>query len=256
VSIDPTEAAGALAAAKVAGDVAKALVIDPAKDVAQDHIKEWMRERILPYVERILPLGKAALLAADDADAKLAGVPVEKRVPPDPVVAKGVIEALQTRYEDRELREMFANLLANAMHIDHASEAHPAFVEVIRQMSAEDARLFRWLADRGSAVREEASGDATEEAFGRQVNDAKAQIAAETGLVTRGLVDRGLSSLERLGLIRVEALPMRIGRDPIDPGNIVIRALTPEWTIALTTFGAAFAHVCTELAFAAKDDRA
>lgn len=45
----------------------------------------------------------------------------------------------------KELRDMFANLLATAMNIDTKEQAHPSFVEVIKCMNPLEAIIFNKL---------------------------------------------------------------------------------------------------------------
>lgn len=71
------------------------------------------------------------------------GVPAENVVTPNPDVAVPAFEAL--RYS--KLRENFANLLATAMNSESADVAHPAFVEILKQLSVDEARILRVLSD-------------------------------------------------------------------------------------------------------------
>ncbi len=48
--------------------------------------------------------------------------------------------------EESELREMYANLLASAMDKNTAGEAHPSFVTVIQQLTADEARIISHIA--------------------------------------------------------------------------------------------------------------
>ena len=71
------------------------------------------------------------------------GVPVENVVTPNPDVAVPAFEAL--RYS--KLRENFANLLATAMNSSSADTAHPSFVEILKQLSTDEAKILRVLSD-------------------------------------------------------------------------------------------------------------
>jgi Abortive infection alpha len=69
----------------------------------------------------------------------------EDVVTPDPTVAGPLIEALRFAGHNESLRELYANLLATAMDKSTARLAHPAFVEILRQMSPDEARLVRYF---------------------------------------------------------------------------------------------------------------
>jgi Abortive infection alpha len=81
---------------------------------------------------------------------KLSGVPSEKIVTPKPEVAGPALEALRYTGHDDTLRELYANLLATAMDADTIANAHPAFVEIIKNLSPDEARIMRLFAVRQS----------------------------------------------------------------------------------------------------------
>src|SRR5258706_3810002 len=67
-------------------------------------------------------------------------------ITPSPIVAGPAVEALRFAGSDPALREMYANLPARAMDAKTAREAHPAFVEILRQLTPDEARILRMLA--------------------------------------------------------------------------------------------------------------
>jgi Abortive infection alpha len=73
---------------------------------------------------------------------RLRSVPEEKIVEPNPRIAVPATQALIYSMNDELIREMFANLLAADMNVDTKSGAHPAFVEMIREMTNTDARVL------------------------------------------------------------------------------------------------------------------
>lgn len=72
----------------------------------------------------------------------LKDVPPEDIVQPKPNVAGPAIEALRYTGHEESLRDMYANLLASAMDKNTASGAHPAFVEIIKLFTPDEARLM------------------------------------------------------------------------------------------------------------------
>src|SRR5438045_457064 len=73
---------------------------------------------------------------------KLKNVPPEKLADPDPRIAAPVVQALTYSMSNDTIRQMYANLLAAAMQTDTKEDAHPAFVEIIKQMTPVDARVL------------------------------------------------------------------------------------------------------------------
>ncbi len=85
----------------------------------------------------------------DFLDAKLASnlkdVPPENIISPKPNVAGPAIEALRFTGHEESLSDMYANLLAAAMDKSTADGAHPAFVEVIKQLTPDEAKLIGYF---------------------------------------------------------------------------------------------------------------
>lgn len=74
---------------------------------------------------------------------KLENVEPEKIVPPEPYVAVPALQAISYSMNSEELRNMYANLLANSMNSDTKDLVHPAFVEIIKQLSPFEAKLMK-----------------------------------------------------------------------------------------------------------------
>lgn len=70
-------------------------------------------------------------------------VPEELRVQPKASIAGPALQGLAFSHEEQELKDMYLNLLAKSMDGRVASQAHPAFVEIIKQLTSEEARLFK-----------------------------------------------------------------------------------------------------------------
>lgn len=92
----------------------------------------WGYEQIKTYVQTSL-------------EQKLQNVPSENIIPPDPMVAGPALEALRYIGHKEELREMFSSLLATAMNSEIAPIAHPSFVEVVKQISPDEAKIIKYL---------------------------------------------------------------------------------------------------------------
>jgi hypothetical protein len=93
--------------------------------------------------------------------ARLAGVPAEKVVEPLPSIAGPLLFAYPFVESEPALRELFEQLLATAMNADVQDRAHPSYVEVIKQMTADEAKLVRWIT-RADMPEESAAAPAVE----------------------------------------------------------------------------------------------
>lgn len=74
---------------------------------------------------------------------KLKNVPQENIIPPALEVAGPAIEALRFAGNNEDIRELYANLLANSMDSTTAKNAHPSFVEIIKNISSDEAHLMK-----------------------------------------------------------------------------------------------------------------
>jgi Abortive infection alpha len=92
----------------------------------------WGYEKIRDYIQTSL-------------EKKLKNVPEENIITPDPSVAVPAIETLRYTAHKEELREMFSNLIATAMDKETAPKAHPSFVEILKQINPDEAKIIKLL---------------------------------------------------------------------------------------------------------------
>ena len=77
-------------------------------------------------------------------EEKLKNVPPENIVPPSPRIAVPTLQNASIT-EDIEIRELYAQLLANSMNETMKDGIHPAFVEIINQLSSDEAKILLYL---------------------------------------------------------------------------------------------------------------
>jgi hypothetical protein len=127
------------------------------------------------------------------------GVPAEDIITPDADVAVPVIEAL--RYT--KLRDNYAKLLATAMDSLSADQVHPAFPEMLKQITLDEARILEFLPRVGldqpmvDLVRD--IPDNGQFVIHRHVGT----IGADAGCERPGLTAEYIDNLCRLGLLEV-----------------------------------------------------
>ena len=73
---------------------------------------------------------------------RLKSVEESKLVAPEPFVAIPALNAYSYSMDNQTLKNLYVNLLANAMNIDTKEFVHPAYVEIIKQMSPNDALVL------------------------------------------------------------------------------------------------------------------
>lgn len=81
-------------------------------------------------------------------ETKMTDVPEENIIPPEPYIAVPAIQAISYCMDSDQLRNMFANLIATSMNISVKDKAHPAFVEIIKQLSPLDAQILKNVFER------------------------------------------------------------------------------------------------------------
>ncbi|MCI5190387.1 MAG: DUF4393 domain-containing protein [Candidatus Electrothrix sp. AS4_5] len=78
-----------------------------------------------------------------DLSEKIAKIPEEDIVEPKASIAGPALQGLAFTHEEQNLKDMYLNLLATAMDGRVSTTAHPAFVEIIKQLDGMDAALVR-----------------------------------------------------------------------------------------------------------------
>ena len=91
-------------------------------------------ERSRMYLERNL----------EDYRMRLHQVDLEKIVPVTPEIGVPIAEKL-TYVRDTKLADMYLSILEKAANGDHVSEAHPSFVNIINNLSSDDALLLEYF---------------------------------------------------------------------------------------------------------------
>lgn len=82
-------------------------------------------------------------------EQKLSDVPVENIIPPKALIVGPSIEAIKFLGEDEDLREMFAQLIASSLNKDEVKYVHPGFVEILKNLSCEDAKVLNFIYRKG-----------------------------------------------------------------------------------------------------------
>ncbi|KDB07243.1 Protein of unknown function DUF4393 [Burkholderia sp. lig30] len=78
-----------------------------------------------------------------DVEAAAGNIPPENLQEPASSVIGPVLQGLAFTHEEDNLREMYLRLVATAMDNRRASKAHPAFAEIIKQLSGFEAGILK-----------------------------------------------------------------------------------------------------------------
>lgn len=77
-------------------------------------------------------------------EQELKTVPSENIVPPSPRIAVPTLQNASIT-EEPEIRNLYAKLLANSMNSVVKDGVHPGFVEIIKQLCPDEAKILRYL---------------------------------------------------------------------------------------------------------------
>lgn len=139
---------------------------------------------------------------ATSVSKRLEKVPPAQIKTPLPQIAGPALEALKYTGHDEQLREMFAKLLATAMNKATATEVHPSFVEIIKQLSSDEAKICCILKKHESFPVVTLIKSTDDGAFCILVQNFS-NLGGVAGCEFAGMIQSYLSNLTRLGLIEV-----------------------------------------------------
>lgn len=136
-------------ATAIATEVAKQI---PVKDAYNDAVKPAAQQvgNLAGDVAKTILLVLAPLQitgALQDRfrsflDKSVRRVSEEDRLPPPPQILGPVLEGIRYEPEDSPIAEMFSRLLSSSMDQKRIHNAHPAFSQIIKQLSADEAALL------------------------------------------------------------------------------------------------------------------
>ncbi len=257
-------------------DVAKATAeIVKAIPVYQDALQPAARElgelaatplKLLNIALRpVKTIFSAFDLSFDKLDAALVrllkDVPRENLVEPPPTVAGPVLLAYPFAESEPALRDMFERLLATAMNKNTTSDAHPSFVEIIRQLNPDEARLL------GAMTRPPRKEFAAAELHLNNVNEQGYRAVdrlfdfGDLSLVASDRMPQYVHNLERLGIVEIsftkfftddelyasfetrrETIELRRAAATESGTTITVS----RGAVSLTAFGVAFIAACVD----------
>lgn len=198
---------------------------------------------------------------------RLKNVPPENIVAPKPNVAGPALESLRYTGHEETLSDMYANLLAASMDKATAEGAHPAFVEIIRQLTTDEAKLVSLflrdipfpLLNVGWEYKEQSE----QKSGGQSVKVNFSLLGEAAGCEFNNLVPTYIDNLCRLGIVEVPPMWQYTSPgvyEPLENSPFIIRA---KWMIEqnpeiksvverrglrVTELGKQFVRICVQKA--------
>lgn len=194
---------------------------------------------------------------------RLKNVPPENIISPKPNVAGPALESLRYTGHEETLSDLYANLLAASMDKATADGAHPAFVEIIKQLTPDEAKLvglfLREMPFPLLNVRWKFKAQTEGKQGGKDVLVNFSHLGEIAGCEYKHLVPAYLDNLCRLGLAEIPPMFVYLAPGVYDPleNSPVIQTLkaqieqNPELRpnlerrgLRVTELGKQFARVC------------
>jgi Abortive infection alpha len=207
---------------------------------------------VITGAERVYDWMEAALVE------RLKDVPEEELAPPSARIALPALQGAVFASEEQEtaIREMFANLIAKDMTKEGKLDIHPSFVEIVKQLSTDDAKLLKHFRQHGPQVLGELRVPKKEN---KGFISAGHYVTASIN-PTPGRTVRSVYSLARLGLIEISdgKYPLSSKFDDFEKlqlQNPIVQKFANDqheqptaWKsgLYLTPIGQAFVRVCLD----------
>lgn len=137
---------------------------------------------------------------------KLKNVPEENITTPKPEIAGPAVEALRYAGHDENLRELYANLLANAMDKETIHEAHPGFVEILKNISSDEAILLQAFLRKQNYPLLDIRAKAPENQGYAVITSNFSHLNKISNVENPDLIPSYLDNLCRLGILEIPAL--------------------------------------------------
>lgn len=136
---------------------------------------------------------------------KLENIPEEKIVTPDPAIVGPSLEALRYTGNDVNLRELYATLIATSMNSDTLKNAHPGFVEIIKNLSSDEALIIHFFYTNltGQQAMLDINIRAKNNPGEHNVMRNLSLIGEKSKIKNKDLINSYLDNLCRLGLLEI-----------------------------------------------------
>lgn len=132
-------------------EIAKDLYQDVGKPVAQPTgelaglLPRAIKAALAPLEKWILHKEYSVAETKKLLEDKLKDTPPELIQPPEPYIAVPAFQYISYCMDNENLRNMYANLLAKSMNTVLKNGVHPGFVEIIKQLTPDEAKILEYF---------------------------------------------------------------------------------------------------------------
>jgi len=236
--------------------------LTPVAKEAGERLADIVSLLFTPLIKAKAKRDKNIELFLQDLNKKVNDIP-EKKVKDPPLSIVGpILESVYKFYHDEDyLRKMFANLIASSMNVDN--DVHPRYINIVGQLSRQDAFLFTAFLDscsfpnRRFGIRyflflEIACNGGNDKLNESNIAGVKFFISEKEAFAIEPSLEKSLDWLQRLGLIYLNKTD--VPADILDDYNIVVKGYDKNSLIVrllisqVSELGSDFAELCCESA--------
>jgi len=174
----------------------------PQADTATETAESAIHAALAPIRSLVWGFEQLEEFLANHVGAKLKNTPAEQIVTPKANIVAPALEAVRFALSEPHLQEAYANLIATAMTDRMRDRVFPSFVEILKQLTPDEARILRRLATRAPVpivhIRRE-----NEKRQGTIIARNLSLVALEAGCHFPNNVQSYLDNLDRLGVVRM-----------------------------------------------------
>lgn len=134
---------------------------------------------------------------------KLKDIPKENIITPPPHIAGPTVEAMRFSAHSEDLRELYANLLANSMNLKTSEKTHPGYVEVMKNISPKEARLLQVFISKNHYPKIDIRGNVANNKGGITHFSNFTLLSELVNDVHPNIIPAFLDNFNRLGLIEI-----------------------------------------------------
>lgn len=179
---------------------------------------------------------------------------------PEPYIAVPALQYISYCMDNDELRDMYANLLANSMNKIVKNGVHPGFVEVIKQLSPDEAKILRYLS-MNTVISTITLRYENDKGAGIEVIENFSNVGEVVGCESPFEINKYFDNLIRLGLVKNAGWSSLADKSEYEPlknhphvqlhvdnlanqGGEYTKIKFRESYMSLTDFGDAFCDIC------------
>lgn len=232
-----------------------------AAGIVMSYPTRTFRVFFAPYEKWLINKEESIKVVSEAVHKKLERIPEDKRCTPEAYVAIPTIQQLCISQDSKDLREMYANLLVSSMNKDTKDSVLPGYVNIIGQLSPDEAKLLKFLFKRSTIpaleVRVCVDKENKEEFISSM--DCFVEIPDEVIEISDNL-NSYIENLQRLQLIRVakdrhiinrneeyNKLKQAFEEEARNTESLKNRCFTFEKEILeITLFGRKFIKICSD----------